>query len=105
MTDERQELEREGWRAEWGGIDTTADWLRATLEPPKPTLRCIYHTKLVIRGSLTPTGARYVAGPQEIISVEPDDYAALLQMTGKPTGCRGCHGQGNQPARHYFEEV
>jgi len=101
--DERQE--QEGWRAEWGGIDATAEWLESALEPPKPVLRCIYHTRLVIRGSLMPTGTRYVANPRQTTEAEPDDYEALLQMISKPTGCPGCHGQRNQRARHYFEEV
>ena len=97
--------EQEGWRAEWGGIDMTAEWLKSALEPPGPSLRCVFHTKLVIRGALMPTGTRYIANPRQIIEVEPDDYEALLQMTSKPTGCRGCHGKGDQPAKHYFEEV
>lgn len=96
---------QEGWRMEWGGIDAAAEWLESAFEPPRPVLRCIYHTRLVIRAVLVPTGTRYVANPRQIIEVEPDDYQALLHMTGKPTGCPGCHGQRNQAARHYFEEV
>ena len=97
--------EPRGWREEWGGVDRTAEWLKAAFEPPKPNLRCVHHTRLVVRGELTPSGARYVADPQELIPVEEEDYQALLDMTSDQAGCRGCRGSGQQPARHYFEEV
>ena len=98
-------MSTEGWRKEWGGVDETARWLRTALEPPKPGLHCIFHTKLVIRGTLTPTGTRYVAMPGQVIPVEPEDVETLLAMTSKPTGCTGCHGNVQQAERHYFEEV
>lgn len=98
---------QQGWNPEWGGVDRTADWLAEALAlaPPKPLVRCIHHTRLVIRGDLVPSGTRYAARPQQIIPVEPEDFDALLSMTRKTTGCRGCHGSGDQPAQHYFEEV
>lgn len=99
------EPQEQGWKPEWGGVDKTANWLEEALAPPKPLVRCIYHTRLVIRGDLVPSGKRYTVRPQQIIPVEPEDFDTLLSMTRKTTDCRGCHGSGDQPAQHYFEEA
>ena len=72
--------------------------------PPVINLRSLWHTRLVIDGSRTLTGKRYVFDPGEVKSLPAVDAERLLVMEKQqPKGC--CGGDPNPPALKYFQVV
>ena len=79
-----------------GATDTAKSELQA---------RCIWHTKVIVPGRLTPSGRRYQATPGEIITITNEaDYEFLIGYKRGGDRCAGCGGTGPS-VRHYFQEV
>lgn len=93
----------------WLDDVTTNEWLEefARLEQelsPATTLRCLFHTRLVIPGHWVPSGRRYVADPGQVIPVLLKDVKTLLGMTRKQGRvCTGCGSSRWTEPQHYFE--
>jgi len=67
--------------------------------------RCIWHTKVIVPGRLTPSGRCYQAAPGEIITITNEaDYEFLIGYERGGDRCVGCGGTGPS-VRHYFQEV
>ena len=76
-------------------------WVTRNLgDPFGPALKCNFHTRLVVGGDRTPSGATYDFQPgEERDDVMKEDIDYLLSIKYQQTAC--C---GNQPgaAIHYF---
>lgn len=77
---------------------------RAGTAPAAVDLRCTWHTRLVIRADMTPSGTRYDVQPGQVVPVDPADREYLLWLEKKqPPGC--CGGVANPPPLKYFVEA
>lgn len=65
-------------------------------------VKCIFHTRLVISGSNTPSGQGYDFGPGETKEVLLKDMDYLLSLIHNQSSC--CGGSTPQPI-NYFEEI
>jgi NAD-dependent DNA ligase len=66
------------------------------------TVRCVWHTRLVVPAEQTPTGTRYDFQPGEQQEVALRDVGFLLSLKRESRGC--CSGSPVQEHK-FFEEV